>query len=218
MVVATEEVEGWITRRRAQELLGLKSKTAFYGRISSQLASRRIGRAVLYEQASVVALAQARDKAGKHPKSQTEAAPEPAADGEQWVTATDGKAYVPNLQAYSKRGKLRRRNTGAPQLRERYVYALSDLQRIAAERAARGRPRKAGKGKKGREREAEIERVNAQLDQRGPAEGDTRAAIIAFAKRMEIETPHFHAIHITRGAHGHFVVEIEQQKTDRFEM
>jgi hypothetical protein len=219
MMAKADAVDGWIPRRRAMALLGLKSKSTFY-KLAARLASQRIGMNTVYEHASIIALAKERDGEGTHPASRVAPAPELApaasADAEQWVSATEAKAYTNSLDYQTRKGRIRRRDTGSPSTTMRYVYALSDLKALAAEHRPRKRRRDAGK--KADAREAEIANVNAQLDRAAVTEGDTRADIIAFGKRRCADTPHFHAIHITVAADGRFIVEIEQKKTDRFEM
>jgi hypothetical protein len=145
----------------------------------------------------------------------------PEVETERWVSSGEAQRYVGQLTYYVGTGEIRRAGE-----RGSYVYALADLEKLAKEKqpATRKKAKRRDAGKKGKEREAQIELLTARLlvQQKAPeAEAvvvDTRADIVAFAKRRVVDTPHFHAIKITATDGGRFIVEIEQKKVDRYEL
>jgi hypothetical protein len=280
--------DGWVSRQRAMEILGLKSRTAFFDNHAKHLSSRRAGagRTLCYEEASVIAHAQQREGAkvvayadvnqwlpaklaqlmlgmnkhafyrlasagrlkrrlradggkeyeyavGEYLNTNTgnDASPPPAKtqENERWLTVAEAKKRglgARNFTFYVQNGTLRRKeNSEQTSYINRYLYALSDLERLATRktRPYKSRNREKGKGGKNREREAAIARVNAQLElppapSIAASRGDTRGAISAFAKLMQADTPHFHSIRITVGDHGKLIVDIDLKKSDRFEI
>jgi hypothetical protein len=223
-MVVQADANGWISRQQAMEILGVKSKSTFY-KLAEQLSVRREEGRVEYERTSVVGFAKARDQKPEPPQLDAD---------EKWIPSSEAQTYVGQLTYYATTGELRRKESGEAGAQGRYLYALSDLKRLVAEKRPAKRKRKKpaakpagqaakpsrGRGKKHKEREEQIELLTAQLAQQQPhvAEGDTRADIIAFAKRRVADTAHFHAIRIVRGEGERLIVEIELKKVDRYEL